>query len=402
MTSTITMAAVQDAKDPKNTIFTINAVRVNNTTSPEEKRHGSMHYTVCCPVKEIYHLGLEDNVRDYYGSPEVKKNLTSIHKEIKSSFEKSRTRFIQRHAGFTIVCNSIVVPETKEFGINTIKMTGASLINGAQSQGIIREISEEYGGELDGTNIRVEIIVESNQDEVKEIAIARNTSNNVSVLSRMGTRGCFKVLAENMIDMLGEEDGKIQISETDDAIDTRTLLQAIKVMTPESLEEDHRYKKLKKSAVSPYSSKAGVLTEFRTMITDNKNGGYDDMLNFYHSFSGHAWKLFQSWTTDMDWKPFLKKAEALGVFKEKEDTFSASLGVIYPVLYGLKNFLEYDTGAWKFNLPANFDKKAYMEHVVNLFNERREGGANGDPQTFGKSEANYLKLDKYIDRTYMR
>ena len=256
MTSTITMAAVQDAKDPKNTIFTINAVRVNNTTSPEEKRHGSMHYTVCCPVKEIYHLGLEDNVRDYYGSPEVKKNLTSIHKEIKSSFEKSRTRFIQRHAGFTIVCNSIVVPETKEFGINTIKMTGASLINGAQSQGIIREISEEYGGELDDTNIRVEIIVESNQDEVKEIAIARNTSNNVSVLSRMGTRGCFDVLAENMIDMLGEEDGKIQISETDDAIDTRTLLQAIKVMTPETLEEDQRYKKLKKSAVSSYSSNA--------------------------------------------------------------------------------------------------------------------------------------------------
>ena len=34
----------------------LTAVVVKNTTSPEEKKNGSMHYTIVCSLKEILNL----------------------------------------------------------------------------------------------------------------------------------------------------------------------------------------------------------------------------------------------------------------------------------------------------------------------------------------------------------
>ena len=174
----------------------INATRINNTTSPEEKNHGSMHYTVTCPMKEILQtkLGLDNNLRDDYGSEDSIKNPTAVHREIRTSFEEIPSRFIQRNSGFTIVCSAIEVPQTKEFGVNKITLTNASIINGAQTKGILKNIQRDYENQFDNVNVRVEILVEKNALEVTEIAKARNTSTNVSVLSRMGAEGKFKTL----------------------------------------------------------------------------------------------------------------------------------------------------------------------------------------------------------------
>ena len=140
----------------------ITVSRVNETTSPEEKRNNAMHYTVTCPMKEVLGFNLDNNLRDFYGSDDSCKNKTSVHKEIKASFEENPTRFIQRNSGFTVVCSGIEVPQKDEFGVKNITLTNPSLINGAQTQGMLKEISKEYGGELDKTNVRVEIIVEKN------------------------------------------------------------------------------------------------------------------------------------------------------------------------------------------------------------------------------------------------
>jgi len=381
------MAAVQDVQKSKESSIVINVNRVNNTTSREEKEHGSMHYIVSCPMKEIFKINIDANLRDYYGSEDSVKNNTAIHREIRDSFEDNPTRFIQRHTGFTVVCSEIEVPATKELGINPITLTNSSLINGAQSQGLLKEISEEYGGQLDNTNIRIEIIVEKNLDEVREIAIARNTSNNVSVLSRMGHKGDFNDLQRNMWDVLGKGNGDIQTSETMPGVSTQTLLQVIKAMTPEELELN--YKGLKKSAVTAYSSKMGVLTEFRKMIEDPKQ--YEDMLNYFHTFSGYAWKEYQSWLTDKDWIPFQKKVEKIGKYNDEKGEILMQWAIICPTLYGLKNFLVQKSGKWMIDPPSNFNRKDYMSFIFDLFKKE----AQGVLQDFAKDRATYSDVDKY-------
>jgi hypothetical protein len=368
--------------------------RVNETTSPEEKRNNAMHYTITCAMKEVLGFNLDNNLRDFYGSEDSSKNKTTVHKEIKASFEENPSRFIQRNSGFTVVCNGIAVPQKNEFGVKHITLTNPSLINGAQTQGMLKEISKEYGGELDNTNVRVEIIVEKNLEEVKDIAIARNTSTNVSVLSRMGANDNFKILQKNMLEVLGVPAGKIQIKETDDAIPTQTLLQVIKAMTPETLENSHKGL-LKPSAVISYSSKAGVLTEFRKMMENKKK--YEDVLNYFHTFSGLAWKEFESWTSDNEWVKYIKKYPKIGKYNEETNEVLMQWGLICPAIYGLKSFLVEDTGKWTIKYPKHFNRKTYIELVINMFKDSDKGKM--DLQTFAKDRGTYLELLNYTLKT---
>ena len=372
----------------------ITVSRLNETTSPEEKSNNAMHYTVTCPMKEVLGFNHDNNLRDFYGSDDSCKNKTSVHKEIKASFEENPTRFIQRNSGFTVVCSGIEVPQKDEFGVKNITLTNPSLINGAQTQGMLKEISKEYGGELDKTNVRVEIIVEKNPEEVKDIAIARNTSTNVSVLSRMGANNNFKTLQKNMVEVFGIPDGKIQIKETDDGIPTQTLLQVIKAMTPETIEINYKGY-LKPSAVTSYSSKAGVLTEFRKMMENKKK--YDEALNYFHTFSGFAWVEYQSWSSDKEWVKYIKKYPKIGKYNEETNEVLMQWGLICPALYGLKSFLVEDTGKWTIKYPKNFDRKTYIELVINMFKDADKGKM--DLQTFAKDRGTYLELLNYTLKT---
>ena len=377
----------------------INATRINNTTSPEEKNHGSMHYTVTCPMKEILQpkLGLDNNLRDDYGSEDSIKNPTAVHREIRASFEEIPSRFIQRNSGFTIVCSAIEVPQTKEFGINKITLTDASIINGAQTKGILKKIQDDYENQFDNVNVRVEILVEKNAQEVKEIAIARNTSTNVSVLSRMGADGKFKILQKYMYEKFGDPDGKIQISETDIAIPTQTLLQVIKVHTPSYFEEELYPKTvLKRSAVAAYSSKAGITSEFRKLTDEPKK--YEDILNYFHTFSGHAWEQYLSWRGDKSWLKHIEKNPSIGKYDKETDEVIMQWGIICPTLFGLKHFLVESTGKWTIKYPKDFDRQAYMKFIVDLFKDTDIG--NGDLQTFGKNRFVYSELEKFNMKKY--
>jgi len=178
----------------------------------------------------------------------------------------------------------------------------------------------------------------------------------------------------------------IQISETDDALPTQTLLQVIKAFTPDDIEDN--YPKLKKSAVTAYSSKAGVLSEFRKMMEEGKN--FEEILDFYHSFAGSAWKEYISWKSDFEWINFQKKYEKIGKLNSDKTEIDIQWAIICPALYGLKSFFVSDTGKWKLKYPDNFNKKEYMQKVMDLFKDPDYG--NGDLQTFAKDRSVYSEL----------
>ena len=378
----------------------LTAVVVKNTTSPEEKKNGSMHYTIVCSLKEILNLNVFENLRIAYTSDESIKRITPKHKEIYQSFEDAPDRFIQRHSGFTVICNEIKVSSPQEYGINTVTLDNASLINGAQTQDLLKNLLEDYEGveAYENVNIRVEVLVEKAQDERIEIAIARNTSTNVSNLSIMGKKRYFDPLEIGVTNILGN-DHRLQKSETDDGIPTQTLLQTLRTMTPKEIRDE--YKSLKDSPVKSYSGKAMVLNEYKDMVDAEadgrvKNSRFESsVLNYYRSFAGYAWIEYGKWSSDKDWIPLWKKSDnykKIGKYNQKDDSFDLTWAILCPLLYGLQHFLyEEKSGSWKIKYSDSFDKKAYMNYVLDRFKD-----SGFEPQTFAKDRAYYQDLYIFV------
>ena len=378
----------------------LTAVVVKNTTSPEEKKNGSMHYTIVCSLKEILNLNVFENLRIAYTSDESIKRITPKHKEIYQSFEDAPDRFIQRHSGFTVICNEIKVSSPQEYGINTVTLDNASLINGAQTQDLLKNLLEDYEGveAYENVNIRVEVLVEKAQDERIEIAIARNTSTNVSNLSIMGKKRYFDPLEIGVTNILGN-DHRLQKSETDDGIPTQTLLQTLRTMTPREIRDE--YKSLKDSPVKSYSGKAMVLNEYKDMVDAEANGRVKNsrfessVLNYYRSFAGYAWIEYGKWSSDKDWIPLWKKSDnykKIGKYNQKDDSFDLTWAILCPLLYGLQHFLyEEKSGSWKIKYSNSFDKKAYMNFVLDRFKD-----SGFEPQTFAKDRAYYQDLYIFV------
>jgi|TARA_X000000950_G_C13860978_1_gene638710 hypothetical protein len=378
----------------------LTAVVVKNTTSPEEKKNGSMHYTIVCSLKEILNLNVFENLRIAYTSDESIKRITPKHKEIYQSFEDAPDRFIQRHSGFTVICNEIKVSSPQEYGINTVTLDNASLINGAQTQDLLKNLLEDYEGveAYENVNIRVEVLVEKAQDERIEIAIARNTSTNVSNLSIMGKKRYFDPLEIGVTNILGN-DHRLQKSETDDGIPTQTLLQTLRTMTPKEIRDE--YKSLKDSPVKSYSGKAMVLNEYKDMVDAEadgrvKNSRFESsVLNYYRSFAGYAWIEYGKWSSDKDWIPLWKKSDnykKIGKYNQKDDSFDLTWAILCPLLYGLQHFLyEEKSGSWKIKYSNSFDKKAYMNYVLDRFKD-----SGFEPQTFAKDRAYYQDLYIFV------
>ena len=378
----------------------LTAVVVKNTTSPEEKKNGSMHYTIVCALKEILNLNVFENLRIAYTSEESIKRITPKHKEIYQSFEDAPDRFIQRHSGFTVICNDIKVSSPQEYGINTVTLDNASLINGAQTQDLLKNLLEDYEGieAYENVNIRVEVLVEKAQDERIEIAIARNTSTNVSNLSIMGKKRYFDPLEIGVTNILGN-DHRLQKSETDDGIPTQTLLQTLRTMIPKEIRDE--YPSLKDSPVKSYSGKAMVLNEYKDMVDAEANGRVKNsrfessVLNYYRSFAGYAWKEYGKWSSDKDWIPLWKKSEnykKIGKYNQKDDSFDLTWAILCPLLYGLQHFLyEEKSGSWKIKYSNSFDKKAYMNYVLDRFKD-----SGFEPQTFAKDRAYYQDLYIFV------
>jgi len=322
------------------------------------------------------------------------KNRNAIHKAIYSSFEDSPERFIQRNSGFTVVCDELKQNNKEEYGINTISLLNASLINGAQTQGEIRRYFEEYGDAFEenlnnNTNIRIEVIVEKDQHEVHEICVARNSSTNVSDLSKLGNMGYFKDMNQKMIDELGE-DKKLQQSETSDGVPTQTLLQILRAMTPKFLKEDN----WSKDMVVAYSGKGRCLTDYGKMYeaeeqSKKDNSSYSEpILDFYREFCPQAWRLYEKWVSDPDWIPYWKKNDnhkKIGKYNEKDGSFELTWAIVCPLLFGLQEFIE--EGTFNYAEPQGFDKKKYMDTIISEFKDHKF-----IPQEFAKDKSTYLIL----------
>ena len=370
----------------------INYQLIRNVTSPEEKKNGIQTFIANVPAEEIVGVGTEDNLRTYIPAHANKKR-NSVHKAIENTIFTEPDRFINRNSGVTITCSSIHVDDKN----NKVAMSGASIINGAQTQGEVRRFLESFSEEDDeywpdaGFNVRVEINVDPVHNSVVETAIARNTATGVQNISQAGARGHLDELGTVIQKKFGLA---IRKSETDtDVVETFQILQFARLLMPELVSRESTVSGMLK----PYKQKAKCLEDFSDWFM--KKGSDEESAEKYDFVIQVAalaireygyWEKHEAWNGMRIWEDTKKGGRACRRDKNGKVVW-VSPGLLFPLMNSLSAFIEKsENGRWELNKPKQFKPEELIKRTVAQFRAH-----DSNPMDMGRSEGAYEALLTY-------
>lgn len=359
---------------------------IKNTTSNNEKLYGAKCYHAVIKVGELKKLNTERNLRDYIGGDGLDKKRTSVHRRMEETLLDMPERWIQRNSGLTITCIECKVLD------DHVILTEDSLINGCQSKGELQRwlegVEEDELLNLD-TEVRVEIIVEPSDLEQKNIAIARNTSNQVKFVSQANALGYLNDLKKVIDDH--QSGWSLQKNETDyeATIPAQKLLQIVRLFIPEDL--------LKSSGAKAYASGASCLTDFCKW---HKGESDQDkkLYKFTLEMATTAWSEYQHWDNHPCWKgkhlqESYKTSGKRPAKKLKDGNWTNfSTGIIMPMLYALKWFVVKDekNGNYSLKKPDLFNEEDHINEAIKQFQESKY-----NPLFMGRNASSYTALEAF-------
>ncbi len=333
-------------------------------------------------ASQVLGLSTDENVRAYLVDAEGKKKKRKgeVHRKIEDTIENYPENFCVLNGGIVVVARDYEIDEKSK----TLTLLKASVINGAQTQGVIRDCS--HGDELD-IFVTFELIVTKDEALISEISIARNFQNDVQNISIAGSRGVL----EDLETALRKEDPKIKLrkSETDrsdEYTDTEKLIQVLMALAPPEVLEESELSVRDKAYT--YSQKATCLKDFSKVYEAQKDepstGPNRRLYVFFLDVAVQAWELYEKWKTHQGFQGSgLRSLERDGVkIVEVPD------GIIFPIIASLSVFVKKTGKTWSIQQPKELSdselvaaaKVAYMQI------------AGSNPQTMGKRSACYSSL----------
>lgn len=367
---------------------------IRNVTSPEEKENGVQTYVANIPATELTKLGTEDNLRTYIPEHSAKRR-NAVHKAIERTIVEEPTRFINRNSGVTIACSRASLNDNA----SSIVMIGASIINGAQTQGEILRYLSELSPEDEGPNfnVRAEIIVDPEHSSIVETAIARNTATRVQDISQAGARGHLNDLRDVMKTELGLN---IRMSETDtDVVETMQVLQYARLLMPPSVSGNTSSAEL----LRPYKNRAQCLEDFSEWwqakdkaLKEEERAAAKAKYEFVIQVAPIAWREYTYWESHDGWnnKYIWEQTQKGGrvVRRDKKNKIVwVSPGIVFPVMKAMSAFLEQDrNGRWRLEKPSLFKPDDMIRRAVAQFRAH-----DSNPMDMGRSESAYEALLTY-------
>ncbi len=376
---------------------------LRNVTSPDESSTKVKSFVANFPVFEILKLGTGENLRSYLAEYSPRKR-TRVHEAIENTIKTEPERFITRNSGFVIAAADIEIDDNKK----TVRLSEPSIINGAQSQGEIKRWAEEtYGNELpEGEEspffVRAEIIVDEDEFEVVETAIARNTATPVKSISQAGARKHLDDLEKSVKKVL--PDVQISKSETDfGAFDTRKVLQYARLLMPYSVSGND----LPSERLRSYKNPEQCLTDFSEWW-ELKDKTPSELLSleeiqaarrkydFTVQIAPYAireygyWERHKAWNGHHIWDETKKGGRACRR-DEQNKIIWISPGLIFPILGAMSEFVEEKApGKWSIEKPDFFEPATMIGNAVAQF--RNKGS---DPMLMGRDAGVYDALRIY-------
>ncbi len=207
-----------------------------NISCPEDTNNGRKVFTGQAPVTSVLQLSTDENVRDYLLDAEGKQRRreTAVNKEIRQTLESHPELFSILNGGIVIVARAHDIDEQKK----VLYLSRASIINGSQTQGVLKDFFQQTDLVLlmEAIHVKYELIVTDDEELIGEISIARNFQNDVASISIAGRRGQLDELEKSLRKKIpGTKLQKSETEQSDDYVYTERLLQVITALIPASL-----------------------------------------------------------------------------------------------------------------------------------------------------------------------
>jgi hypothetical protein len=363
---------------------------VRHISNPEDLDNDRRIYVGNVPITAVVDLDTGEDVRDYLLDAEGRKRRrpTQVHRAIQDTLENNPADFSVLNSGVTVVARACEIDEKNKWML----LTGASIINGSQTQGVIRDFLESLGERQkeDGVfipNVKFEVIVTQDEDLIAEVSIARNFQIDVMTLSIAGRRGQLKELEESF--QAKRPGVPLQQSETqlsEDYVKTERLLQIIAALIPEEL----WIKPGEMNKVYTYSMKAKCLKDFQEIYvhahtpSDPEFKKYKELYQFYLDICADAQDLYEKWKTHHGFAGTgLHSIEREGrTIKDVPD------GIVFPILSALSAFAKKTRSGWKIDPPPLFSD----DELISAAKFAYINIAQSNPWNMGKSKACYSTL----------
>lgn len=363
-----------------------------NISCPEDLGNGRKVYSGHAPALSFLGLPTNENVRDYLPDAEGRKQrkYSQVHKDIRSTLVNNPHNFSILNGGITLVARDVEPDEKKR----VLRLLGPSIINGSQTQGVIKDYYREMQAndvETPLIHVTFELIVTSDDSLIAETSIARNSQNNVMPLSIAGRLGQLDELEKSLRN--SSPGLRLRKSETDqdeDALVTERLIQVLTALTPEELWPKSGEIGNPNKAYT-YAQKTKCLRDFQEVYRRAKESSepedtkYKELYRFYLDIAPQAHKLYQKWKTHQGFKNTRLRA----LVRDKQgNILEVPDGIIFPILAALSAFAERTSEGWRIQPPANFDEAELIAAAKSAYQEI----ADHNPSTMGKTKACYSAL----------
>ena len=362
---------------------------VRKITSPEDEANNRKVYVGQAPLSSIVDLPTDENVRDYLLEAEGKKRRvpTQVHRAIKDTLENNPDNFSVLNSGIVIVSRDCKIEDSNRI----LKLKDPSIINGSQTQGIIKDFFKDNEQELMNEDfpyhIKFEIVVTDNEDLIADISIARNFQNDVMTISIVGRLGQLDELEKSMQDQLpGSKLKKSETKLSDDYVKTERLLQVIAALVPNEL----WVKPGEFNKVYSYSQKAKCLKDFQEVHKNAKDPkapnhkSHKKLYQYYLDIAAQALELYEKWKCHSGFTG----TRILSIERDGRKIKEVPDGIIFPILASLSAFAVHTSDGWEIKPPAAFDERELIQSAKAVYQDI----AHSNPQTMGKSKACYSAL----------
>jgi hypothetical protein len=383
----MTTLSLKGRSAPDKTTITLPYKSHRNISSPDDIAENRKVLCGHMLAKDILGISTHENVRSYLLDVEGKRKVqTSVHRAINNTLENAPEKFSVLNGGVTIVAESCEVDDKKKL----MTLTKPSIINGAQTQGILRDYLDSLNNPEDFPEIHIsyELIITSDEALIAEISIARNFQNDVKLLSISGKLGVFDELDVSISEGLNGK--RLRLSETDnpeETMDTEKLLQVITALVPEQLWSQLKRGDLANKAYA-YNQKAKCLKQF-TELKKSLDEKPDNELNqsvyeFFIQIAPTAWQLYEKWKTH----PGFKGTGIRAIQRDGQEIVDVPDGIIFPILAALSQFIMNKDDVWTLCIPDIFED----QDLINAAKSAYKDVANHKPYVMGRNKASYSSL----------
>jgi hypothetical protein len=377
---------------------------LRNISTPEDNENDRKVYAGSIQCDQILSLPTDENVREYLVEAEGKKRRakTQVHRAIERTLFDRPQDFGVLNGGLVLVARDAEVDDAKKI----IRLLKPSLINGAQTQGVLREFYDtckKDGVDPDPIHIKFELIVTDDSELIGEISIARNFQNDVMTVSIVGRRGMFEELETNFQAYANTPEGmKLRKKETDlteDFVRTERMVQVLTALTPQSLWM-RSFESGIPSKAHTYSAASKCLKEYQDIYLLAKSDPKPDetdhtreqrkkakaLYEFYLDVVGQAWELYEKWKIHPGFKgTHLRKIDR----DEDGNVKNVPDGIVFPILAALSVFAQKQPRkGWRIEVPHYVDAQ-----LIQAAKQVYMNAANSNPSIMGKSPACYALIN---------